>query len=499
MATFLSRRGFMRAGAAAGAAIAAAPDAAFARIAVNSGDGGLPALARDMEGRLLLPDDHAYRYSARSNNARYDGVLPRAIALCASESDIVRCLRWARDNREVFAVRSGGHSYAGYSTTPGLLIDVRALRRVSVNLDDQTLTVQGGATNQDVADVASAYPFAIPSGRCPTVGVTGLTLGGGWGFASTRSGLTCDRLLSTDLVPANLEPITASAESNADLFWAVRGSGGGNFGIHTSLTYRMVPVGNVTVFNIFWPAQKQVEMMLALQDLQIRNARDISTRSKVATLQAGPFPRRDQLAAQTLGVFYGEERTFRELIQPLFRMLDPARAYIKPMSYWEARDYLVTDDPQGFFDIRSSMIRERLAADALEASLSWMSKWPGGAVRQANMGILFAIGGAVGDKRVDETAYVHRGCNFIFEMERAWSPLDPPHLVEQQARWLDDYFADMQRFVLPRSYVNFPDRGLKDWQHAYYGENLARLSRVKRRYDPENLFRFAQSIPLSPG
>jgi FAD/FMN-containing dehydrogenase len=84
-------------------------------------------------------------------------------------------------------------------------------------------------------------------------------------------------------------------------------------------------------------------------------------------------------------------------------------------------------------------------------------------------------------------------------MERDWSPLDPPHLVEQQARWLDDYFADMQRFVLPRSYVNFPDRGLKDWQHAYYGENLARLSGVKRRYDPENLFRFAQSIPLSLG
>ncbi|QZN99179.1 FAD-binding oxidoreductase [Chenggangzhangella methanolivorans] len=197
MATSFSRRGFIGAGLAAGATVSAAPNAALAQFVIGSGDGGLLALARDMQGRLLLPDDYAYRYSARSNNARYDHVLPRAIALCASDSDVVRCLRWARDNREVFAVRSGGHSYAGYSTTPGLLIDMRALRRVSVNLGDQTLTVQGGATNQDVADVASAYPFAIPSGRCPTVGVTGLTLGGGWGFASTHAGLTCDRLLST--------------------------------------------------------------------------------------------------------------------------------------------------------------------------------------------------------------------------------------------------------------------------------------------------------------
>ncbi|WP_428032585.1 FAD-binding oxidoreductase [Ancylobacter sp.] len=498
MATTFSRRGFIGAGAAAGAALAAAPNAAFAQFAINAGDGGLPALARDMQGRLLLPDDYAYRYSARSNNARYDNVLPRAIALCASQGDVVRCLRWARDNREVFAVRSGGHSYAGYSTTPGLLIDVRALRRVSVDPGEQTLTVQGGATNQDVANVLSAFPFAIPSGRCPTVGVTGLTLGGGWGFASTHAGLTCDRLLSTELVPASLEPITASSETNADLFWALRGSGGGNFGIHTSLTYRMVPVREVTVFNIVWPAQKQVELMLALQDLQLNNPRDISTRSKVAAEQAGAFPGRDQLAAQTLGLFYGPESAFRELIQPLFRLLEPARAYIRQMSYWEARDYLVTDDPEGFFDVRSSMVREQLAADALEASLSWMSKWPGGAMRQTNMGILFAIGGAVGDKKPDETAYVHRGSNFIFEMERTWSPLDPPQLVEQQARWLDDYFADMQRFVLARSYVNFPDRTLKDWQQAYYGENLARLSTVKRRYDPDNLFRFEQSIPLSP-
>jgi FAD/FMN-containing dehydrogenase len=497
MATYLSRRGFVSAGAVAGAVIATAPKLAFAKVAIQAGNDGLLSLARDMQGRVLLPDDYAYRYSARPNNARYDNVLPRAIALCASESDVVRCLRWVRDNREVFAVRSGGHSYAGYSTTPGLLIDVRALRRVSVNPDEQTLTVEGGATNQDVADVLSAYPLAIPSGRCPTVGVTGLTLGGGWGFASTHAGLTCDRLLSTDLVPAGLEPITASADTNADLFWAVRGSGGGNFGIHTSLTYRMVPVGNVTVFNITWPAQKQVELMLALQDLQIRKPRDISTRSKVAAERASAFPGRDQLAAQTLGLFHGEEADFRELIQPLFRLLAPARAYIKQMSYWEARDYLVTDDPEGFFDVRSNMVREQLDADAWETSLSWMSKWPGGAIRQTNMGILFAIGGAVGDKRADETAYVHRGCNFIFEMERTWSPLDPPHLVEQQARWLGDYVADMQRFVLPRSYVNFPDRTLKNWQQAYYGENLARLSAVKRSYDPENLFRFEQSIPLS--
>jgi hypothetical protein len=126
-----------------------------------------------------------------------------------------------------------------------------------------------------------------------------------------------------------------------------------------------------------------------------------------------------------------------------------------------------------------------------------MTRWPGGALRRDNMGILFAIRGAVRDVKPDATAYVHRDSDFLFEMETSWAPIDKPDIVARQRAWLAQYEADMQRFLLPRSYVNFPNRDQADWSTAYYGENLARLSTLKRKYDSENVLRFQQSIPLN--
>ena len=177
--------------------------------------------------------------------------------------------------------------------------------------------------------------------------------------------------------------------------------------------------------------------------------------------------------------------------------MQPQTADIYEMDYWRARDYLLTDDPNGMYDIRCSYVEKALGEDALENMLTWMTRWPGGALRQDNMGILFAIGGAVQDVKSDATAYVHRRSNYIYEMEASWSPIDKPDVVKRQREWLTDYYNDMQRFVQSESYVNFPNRDLKNWAHAYYGSNLPRLSQVKRKYDPHNVFKFAQSIPLS--
>jgi Berberine and berberine like len=129
--------------------------------------------------------------------------------------------------------------------------------------------------------------------------------------------------------------------------------------------------------------------------------------------------------------------------------------------------------------------------------LQWMTKWPGGSQLQENLGILFAIGGKVREVRPDATAYVHRNANYIFEAEIASEPIDRPEAVQRQRAWQTAYFAAMQPFLLPQSYVNFPDRDQPNWARAYYGDNLPRLSQVKRKYDPADLFRFAQSIPLS--
>ncbi|MFE1599627.1 FAD-binding oxidoreductase [Methylobacterium sp. ID0610] len=495
----LSRRRLLQVGAAA-AVGAGDPLPGLAAASGRSGsfDRDLKALASDLRGRIVLPGDPGYAYAAWPNNARWADVHPRAIVMCASESDVRACITLARETGIPFAIRSGGHNYAGFSTTDGLLIDVKAMNGVTIDAKNGLVTAAAGTSNQDMADALRGTGFAVPSGRCPTVGTSGLVLGGGWGFAATKAGLTCDSLVSTAVVTADARTRVAQDGPGGtdDLFWAARGGGGGNFGVHTAFTFRLHEVSDVTTFNIVWPAERQVELMLALQAIQLGNPTTLSTRTKVAPARAG-VPTRGDLKVQTYGLYWGSPAALREVMAPAFTLAAPGVAEITGMSYWAARDYLVTDDPLGMYDIRSRYVERGLSGEALETMLTWMTRWPGGSVRQDNMGILFAIGGKVKEKRPTDTAYVHRQADFIFEMETAWGAIDTPEVVARQLAWLAEYFEAMQRFVIPQSYVNFPSRDLPNWKLAYYGENLPRLCAVKRKYDPDNLFRFPQSIPLS--
>ncbi|WP_348635337.1 FAD-dependent oxidoreductase [Herbaspirillum sp. LeCh32-8] len=457
----------------------------------------LRALARSLDGRLILPGEMGYAMAAAPNNARYADVLPLAVAMCANAHDVQLCLRWAADHRETFAIRSGGHNYAGFSTTRGLLIDVKAMNKVWYDEKKNRGYIQAGASNQNMADAFSGSTFAIPSGRCPTVGASGLVLGGGWGFAATHAGLTCDSLVQTDVVLANGRLVSADDQGDyRDLFWALRGGGGGNFGVNTGFSFALHEVkDDVTIFNIVWPGERQIDLLMALQEIQSNHAQQMSTRTKAYPNAPGRHPKRNQLQVATLGQFFGPREKALEALAPALKLVKPVKSDIRQMSYWQARDYLITDDPNGMYDLRSSYVAESLSPEALETMLQWMMKWPGGSLLPENMGILFAIGGKVREVAPHATAYVHRNANYIFEMESAWAPIDHPDVVRRQQAWLTEYFAAMQPFMLPQSYVNFPSRDLPNWARAYYGNNLARLMQVKKKYDPGNLFRFEQSIP----
>ncbi len=499
----MPRRKFLQAGAALlyASSIPAALQAAPARptAAALHTPKNLRALRNSLHGRLILPGEMGYAMAAAPNNARFADILPRAVAMCADAHDVQLCLRWAADHREKFAVRSGGHNYAGFSTTRGLLIDVKAMNKVWFDTDKNRGYILAGASNQNMADAFSGSTFAIPSGRCPTVGASGLVLGGGWGFSATHAGLTCDSLVQTYVVLANGQQVSADAQGDhRDLFWGLRGGGGGNFGINTAFSFELHEVkDDVTIFNIVWPGEKQIELLTALQEIQNNHAQQISTRTKAYPDAPGAFPRREQLLVTTLGQFFGPREKALEALAPALKLVKPLKQDIRQMSYWQARDYLITDDPNGMYDLRSSYVAESLPPEALETMLQWMMKWPGGSLLPENMGILFAIGGKVREVATDATAYVHRNANYIFEMESAWAPIDKPDVVRRQQAWLSEYFAAMQRFMLPQSYVNFPSRELPHWAKAYYGDNLPQLMRLKKKYDPHNLFHFEQSIPIA--
>jgi hypothetical protein len=506
----VSRREFLKAGLTLAGAVLLDGCGGGAGSSVGSGGAGaavsapaqhsvlnLDALARTLNGRLLQPGEPGYLAAAIPNNQRYADILPKAVAVCANDADVALCLRWARDNAQKFAIRCGGHNYAGFSTTTGLLIDVKGMQTITLDPANGRVTVSAGANNESMAGAFRNTPFAVPSGRCPTVGVSGLTLGGGWGFACTHAGLTCDSLVESNVVLADTSLVTARAGGDTDdLFWAIRGGGGGNFGVNTSFTFRLADVSQpVTLFDVLWPGQRQVELFSALQKIQLDHDRDMGSRFKIFPDAAGANPSRSQLQVATLGLYYGTADQAREALAPALDLVTPLRADITQMGYWQARDRLVTDDPSGRYDLLSRYVEEGLSPQAIETMLTWMTRWPGGTLLPENMGIMFAIGGKVLDVPREATAYVHRTSHFMFEMEAAWTPADPPTVIAEQRAWLREYFAEMQQFLLPETYVCFPNRELTDWEQAYYGQNLSRLSEIKRKYDPSNVFVFEQSIP----
>jgi hypothetical protein len=492
----MDRRSFIGSSTAL-AALAAGSRPAIANPTRAPSAGRLESLGRSLSGRLILPGDTAYRLASWPNNARWADVAPLAVAACRTPADVQLCLRWAREEGQRFAVRSGGHNYAGFSTTNGLLIDVRPMNSVRVDLSRGIAEIGAGANNQDMANAFRHTVFSVPSGRCPTVGVAGLTLGGGWGFSATHAGLTCDSLLASEVVLADATQVNANAAGEtADLFWALQGGGGGNFGINTSFTFRLREVSeDVTIFNIVWPGTRQVEMLSTLLAIQAAHPTRISTRTKTYPQRPGSKPARNEIVVATLGQFFGPRPQALEALAPALGLVKPLHADIRQMPYWQARDYLITDDPNGLYDLRSAYVAGSMPGDGLETMIDWITRWPGGSLLPENVGLFFAIGGKVRERAIADSAYPHRNADWILQIEHAWAPIDPPDIVRAQQEWLIAYFEAMQRWVLPQSYVNFPSRGQPDWARAYYGPNLGRLQAIKRRLDPDNLFRFEQSIP----
>ena len=209
-------------------------------------------LERSLRGSLLRPGDHGFRAANAAENYRYRSVVPAGIALCARPEDVQACVRWARENGVPLVARSGGHSFAGYSRTTGLQVDLRRMKSATVDLQSGTLRVTGAVRFSDLDAVLRPHNLLIPAGQCPPVGLNGFTLGGGFGFYSRTHGLAVDHLIRTEVVLATGDKVTADHSRHSDLFWACRGGGGGNFGINTSMEFSLFPVGRVSVCKCEW-------------------------------------------------------------------------------------------------------------------------------------------------------------------------------------------------------------------------------------------------------
>lgn len=468
------------------------------------------ALGAALSGRLIRPSDPTYVVDRLLYNAKFTDLRPQAIAYCASIDDVARCVDFATTHDLTVAARSGGHSYGGYSNIDGLVIDVSPMSSIAVDLKTNTATIGAGARLIDVYNVVGGHNRLLPGGSCPTVGIAGLALGGGVGVFGRKYGLTSDNLQSVTMVTADASHATANANDHSDLHWASQGGGGGNFGIATSFEFAVHLMPPVSLFTLefHWSAG---DAMLGgwLRWMTTMPDELWSDCQLLAQGSAG-------LLAQVNGVYCGDPRALASLLAQLTteigvaptRVFQGSNAYMSAMMIEAgcsglsvASCHLSTANPLGTrsreaYSAKSSYVNGPLV-DAQSTALVHAVEYLQSLAPLVGGGLAFdAYGGAINRVASSETAFVHRDKLAGIQATYSWSSYSSANEIAAGQKWLTWLGANV---LTPSTgaYQNYIDPTLPDWASAYYGNNLAKLVRVKKKYDPENLFSFAQSIPLS--
>jgi FAD/FMN-containing dehydrogenase len=451
------------------------------------------ALDRLVKGTVYLPGSPGFRANSDLFNRRYTDRRPAAVLSVACEEDIRTAIRWTRDHGVDIVPRSGGHSFAGYSVNDGLVIDMSRMSFARADEGTGLVTVGGGTRVGHVYDVVRPHEMAFATGTSPLVGVAGLALGGGGAFASRKFGLTLDAMVATTIITADGETLTCDEKENPDLFWACRGAGGGNFGIHTSFVFQARPVSDVTTFEIDWNWPDAMTALRAVQQVLVDAPDELSIRLGVNTAGTTPAEVADNRQVGAVGQFMGPPHELAKLLGPL-RATNPRHFEMVARTYWEANRQLVHATSGGSFAMRNNYAKEKLPDEAFDEIRTWVSRWPG-STNPDGAGIgMFAWGGQINRVAPDATAFVHRDTLFLASMDTGWHNTEPADRIEEKLRWLDGFHAAMRPHLSAEVYQNFPDPDLEDWSSAYYGANYDRLVEVKRKYDPDNVFRYDQSI-----
>jgi FAD/FMN-containing dehydrogenase len=454
----------------------------------------LADLEAELRGPLLRRGSSRYATARVISNERYADVLPRAIAVVHGERDVAACVRFAAHSPLPFAVRSGGHSYAGYSTNQGLVCDVRGLNSIHIAPDRRSVTAGAGVLAIDLITALAAHGLAVPTGSCPTVGVAGLALGGGVGFAARTMGATCDNVLAVRIVTADGVAMSADAATNPDLYWACRGGGGGNFGVVTAFTFATHSVGAAAYGFCDFPWSQATEALAAWQGLAPHGPDHLYL---ICALETGSSTPQVRVFGQLLG---GSEAALRNVMAPITAVAGAslstgAGSYLDVQRIWAGCATETAADCRTIrpasFAAASAYVATPLSSAGAEAIVTAVER------RQAEGAgsgavLLDPYGGALNRVAPDATAFVHRDQLFSAQMLAYWGSAGGGLAA---GAWLGGLQASMRPHVSGQAYQNYIDPNLATWKHAYYATNLPRLREIKRRYDPDDVFRFRQSIP----
>ena len=472
------------------------------------------ALARALSGPLVRPGNPEYATATQLFNPAVDSATPQGIAFCQSAADVATCLSFVQDHPLAFAVRSGGHSYGGYSTSDGLVIDVTRQAAVQLNSSGTTATVGAGAHLVDIYGTLGPAGVALPGGSCPTVGIAGLTMGGGLGVLDRRFGLTCDNLLSATVVLASGQVAMCSATQEPDLFWALRGGGGGNFGVVTEFTFQVHPIGSLGLFTLVWPWTEAPAVITAWQHWAPNGSNDIWSNCQLLNSQSTPSGVAP--VARVTGVSVGSLSALQQAVAALVSSVgsNPFDKFVGTDTYQNtmmieagcegdtvAECHLPSQNPAGIltrspFAAKSDWLGSALPTAGVTALVDAIDNRETSSVLVGGGIVLDSAGGAINQVAPDATAFVHRNALASIQYSAGWGTGAPASTIAANKAWLQQAWTGMRPYVNGQAYQNYIDPTLDGWQQAYYGSNLTRLSQVKSQYDPHDLFKFAQSIPL---
>jgi FAD/FMN-containing dehydrogenase len=506
----IDRRGLLVRGGRMTAGLGIAAPMAWLGVGCGSSARSLASLRGAVAGRVVGRGDPGYSVARQPFNARFDNVAPLAIVYCQNPADVAATIRWSRSHDVAVVARNGGHSYGGYSTTTGVVADISRLDSLRVDAGAGTAEVGAGKLLIDLYAGLARHGRVVPAGTCPTVGITGLALGGGVGLSSRKLGLTCDKLLGLEMVTAGGEAVRCDARHHSDLLWASRGGGGGNFGIVTSLQLRTHPVDRVSTYQLQWPWSDAAAAIEAWQRLAPHAPDELTAVCKLVNI--GPPGSRRAPIIESYGQYYGPRDELATLIEPLAATGRATSRQLATMPFLQAalnwalcqgatvaECRLPSQNPHGIlhrtaFRNKSSYVNEPLDRRAIETALDWMERWPGSSDPIGGSLQLNADGGAVNRVPPAASAFVHRNDLFHAQFIGHWTPDDPPRVASSVQQWVRGFYAAMRPFTSSFAYQDYIDPELRDWRHAYYGTNYERLTQIKRRYDPDNVFHFAQSI-----
>ncbi|KAG0203205.1 hypothetical protein BGX28_004438 [Mortierella sp. GBA30] len=477
----------------------------------------LLACLKPLGSRVLQRDTAAFEKNRYAFDLRYT-FNPEVIIMAASAADIQTAVKCAKASNVAVAPRSGGHSFEGYSIggqDGSLVIDLSALQSVQVTGTGANARAKIGSGIRLGPLYLSLYNqggWTVNAGTCPSVGIGGHALGGGFGLLARKYGLLIDRIVEMELVTANGDLVTVSANQNPDLFFALRGAGGGSYGVVTSFTVRLIkPASTVTSYTYNWKMSDHAKVLRAYVNFQPTASRDIGVELNVAP---------DGL--MIYGTFQGAKADAQKALTPFLNAAPkPSNSDVREGRHIDAvlRFAYVYNDPK---DIKALSLTGKykpgdsrytkgkslvFPAELKDSTIALLGKWgsmnPKG--MKANYIIVDLWGAAVQDTPVDATAFIHRNAHTVFEFVAEWdeNPDAKPGIPDCQPclEWMTDmyseFLADFKANYGPvRGYQNYIDMGMPNWQDAYYGSALTRLKQIKAAADPSNVFRFPQSIPL---